>query len=120
MNGGAAPRRGSRRIIAISGETGYPPRGLLTEVDMPDDATTRWDISVSAETDRAVRSFLTEHGLKTTDLPRFVEEAVRWRVFDKTLEEVRARFADMAEADSTALIDEAVLAARQPDATRAV
>jgi hypothetical protein len=89
------------------------------EVDMPDDAITRWDIAVSEETDRVVRSFLTEHGLKATDLPKFVEEAVRWRVFDRTLEDVRAGFADMPEAELTALVDEAVLAARWPNAADA-
>ena len=49
---------------------------------MPND-TTRWTVSVSKETDIAVRSFLAQRGLKKGDLSKFIEEAVKWRVFDR-------------------------------------
>ena len=61
---------------------------------MPEN-TTRWTVSVSKETDIAVRSFLAQRGLKKGDLSKFVEDAVRWRVLDQTITEVRGKFADL-------------------------
>lgn len=80
---------------------------------MPDDTSTRWTVTVSKETDVALRSFLAQRGLKKGDLSKFVEEAVRWRVFDQTVADVRARFADLAPADLQDMIDEATAAVRQ-------
>ena len=79
---------------------------------MPGD-TTRWTVSVSKETDITVRSFLARRGMKKGDLSKFIEEAVKWRVFDQTLNEARGRFADVPPAEVEALIDEAVRAARE-------
>ena len=79
---------------------------------MPDD-TTRWTVSVSKETDIAVRSFLAQRGMKKGDLSKFIEEAVKWRVFNQTLAEVRGKFADIPPAELESLIDEAVSAARK-------
>jgi hypothetical protein len=79
---------------------------------MPDD-TTRWTVSVSKDTDIAVRSFLAQRGMKKGDLSKFIEEAVKWRVFDQTMTEVRSKFADMPPAELESLIDEAVAAARK-------
>ena len=80
---------------------------------MPADTTTRWTVSVSKDTDIVVRSFLAQRGLKKDDLSKFIEEAVRWRVFDQTLAEVRGKFADMPPDELETLIDEAVAAARK-------
>jgi hypothetical protein len=91
----------------------------MMEGAMPADATTRWTVSVSKETDIAVRSFLAQHGLEEGDLSKFVEEAVKWRVFDQTLAEVRRGFADLSPEEGEALVDEAlaaVRAGRVPDA----
>jgi hypothetical protein len=79
---------------------------------MPND-TTRWTVSVSKETDIAVRSFLAQRGLKKGDLSKFIEEAVRWRVFDQTLADVRSKFADVPPAELESLIDEAVMSVRK-------
>jgi hypothetical protein len=46
------------------------------------------------------------------DLSKFIEDAVKWRVLDQTLTEVRGKFADLAAEELQALIDEAVSAAR--------
>jgi hypothetical protein len=81
---------------------------------MPEN-TTRWTISVSKETDIAVRSFLAQRGLKKGDLSKFVEDAVRWRVLDQTLTEVRSKFADLPPEELEALIEEAVSSARKTD-----
>ncbi len=79
---------------------------------MPDD-TTRWTVSVSRETDIAVRSFLAQRGLKKGDLSKFIEDAVRWRVLDRTVAVARDKFADMPPEAFDALIDEAVAQTRQ-------
>lgn len=75
---------------------------------------TRWTVSVSKNTDIAVRSFLAQRGMKKGDLSRFIEEAVKWRVLDQTITEARSKFEDMAPDGLDALIGEAVTAARQP------
>ena len=80
------------------------------------DSTTRWTVSVSKDTDVAVRSFLAQRGLKKGDLSKFIEEAVRWRVLDQTLAEARDKFADLPPDEAEALIDEAVAATRRTDA----
>jgi hypothetical protein len=75
--------------------------------------STRWTVSVSKETDIAVRSFLAQRGMKKGDLSKFIEDAVRWRVFDQTVAEARGKFADMPQDELAALIEDAVGAARQ-------
>ena len=45
---------------------------------MPDDTTTRWTVSVSRDTDIAVRSFLAQRGMKKGNLSKFIENAVKW------------------------------------------
>jgi hypothetical protein len=84
-----------------------------TEKLMPNEPTTRWTVSVSRETDIAVRSFLAQRGLKKGDLSKFIEEAVRWRVLDQTIADARAKLADLPPEALQAMIDEAVDAARE-------
>jgi hypothetical protein len=73
---------------------------------------TRWTVSVSRETDIAVRSFLAQRGMKKGDLSKFIEEAVKWRVLDQTIAEARGKFADLPAEMLEAVIGEAVAAAR--------
>lgn len=80
---------------------------------MTGSTTTSWTVSVSRETDIAVRSFLAQRGLKKGDLSKFIEEAVKWRVLDQTMAEARSRFADLPPEEMDELIEEAVAAARQ-------
>lgn len=86
---------------------------------MADDTTTRWTVSVSKETDIAVRSFLARRGLKKGDLSKFIEEAVKWRVLDQTVAEARSKFADLPPEELEAAIEEAVAAARSGNARKA-
>lgn len=72
----------------------------------------RWTIKVSKGTDISLRSYLAQHGMKKGDLSKFVEEAVRWRVLDKTVAEVRERNASVTEGEIEAAIDEALAAVR--------
>jgi hypothetical protein len=83
---------------------------------MSDEATRRWTVPVSKETDVAVRDFLAARGMKEAELSKFIEEAVKWRVLDQTLAETRGKFADMPPQDLDDLINEAVAAARRPGA----
>lgn len=83
------------------------------------DDTTRWTVSVSKETDIAVRSFLAQRGMKKGDLSKFIEEAVKWRVLDRTIAEARSKFADLSPGELESLIDEAVAAAREPRSPKA-
>jgi hypothetical protein len=85
---------------------------------MPDD-TTRWTVSVSKQTDISVRSFLAQRGMKKGDLSKFIEDAVKWRVFDQTLAEVRGQFADMSPQELECLIDDAVGTARAHETPKA-
>lgn len=86
---------------------------------MASDATTRWTVSVSKETDIAVRTHLARRGMKKGDLSKFIEDAVKWRVFDQTLTETRAKFADLPPEELQSLIDQALDAARIPAAQKA-
>jgi hypothetical protein len=80
--------------------------------------TTRLTISWSKEADRALRTFLGSQGMKKGDLSKFIEEAVKWRVFDQTLAEVRGKFADVPPEGLESLIDVAVSAARETNARK--
>ena len=80
---------------------------------MPDTPVTRWTVSVSRDTDIAVRSFLAQRGMKKGDLSKFIEDAVKWRVLDQTMAEARAGFADLPPDDVEALVDEAMTAVRR-------
>ena len=73
---------------------------------------TRWNLSISEETDRAVRTFLARNGGKKGDLSRFVDEAVRRRVFDLTVNQVKERNAELDRQETLDLIDDEVSAAR--------
>lgn len=79
---------------------------------MTDDNTTRWTVTVSKDTDIAVRSLLAQRGLKKGDLSKFIEDAVKWRVFDQTLAETRAEFADLAPEALQDLVNEAAATIR--------
>ena len=68
----------------------------------------RWNLIVSKETDLTLRTFLGAQGAKKGDLSKFVEEAVQWRVFDRTVQDIKARNAGTDPGELQALIDEAV------------
>jgi hypothetical protein len=51
----------------------------------------RWNIKVSKKTDLTLRTFLGSKGMKKGDLSKFIEEAVRWRVFRLTTRDIKAR-----------------------------
>lgn len=72
------------------------------------DEGVRWTVTVSKETDTSLRSYLGGQGMKKGEMSRFVEEAVRWRLFDRTVQGVKARSRDLPAAELQAQIDQAV------------
>lgn len=72
----------------------------------------RWNLVISDQTNIVVRSFLAQRGFKKGDLSSFVEEAVRWRVFDQTLAQARAGFAGLDAQDADSLIEEVLAQVR--------
>ena len=70
--------------------------------------TTRLTITWSKQADLALRSFLGTQGLKKGDLSKFIEEAVRWRIFHQTVRQTRDAFAEVAPDKLQKMIDEAV------------
>lgn len=59
-------------------------------------STVRWNIAVSSETDRALRMLLARQGGRKGDLSRFIEDAVRARLFDETASMIKEENAERA------------------------
>jgi hypothetical protein len=68
----------------------------------------RWNIKVSKETDLSLRTFLGAQGAKKGDLSKFIEEAVRWRVFHRTVQDIKARNTDTDPDELQRIVDDAV------------
>jgi hypothetical protein len=65
----------------------------------------RWNIKVSKETDLTLRTYLGAQGMKKGDLSKFIEDAVRWRIFNRTVQDVKARNAGTDPGELQAIID---------------
>jgi hypothetical protein len=79
----------------------------------------RWTIKVSSDTDLSLRTYLGARGMRKGDLSKFVEEAVRWRMFDETVQRVKERNQDLPPERLEAEIATAVSAVRQGGRRRA-
>ena len=77
-----------------------------------EETAVRWSVKVSKETDLTLRTYLGSQGMKKGDLSKFIEEAVRWRVFHRTVQDIKMRNADTDSEELQSLIDEAVQAVR--------
>jgi hypothetical protein len=73
----------------------------------------RWNLKVSRDTDLSLRTYLGSRGMKKGDLSKFVEEAVRWRIFDQTVQKVKQGFAQIDAVEGQAMIDQAVAEVRR-------
>lgn len=80
----------------------------MTKNALPEPQTTRLTITWSRQADLALRSYLGAQGMKKGDLSKFIEEAVRWRIFHQTVRETREAFADVPADKLQNMIDEAV------------
>lgn len=67
-----------------------------------------WNIKVSKETDLTLRRFLGARGMKKSELSRFIEEAVRWRVLHRTVQSIKARNLKADPDELQHIVDEAV------------
>ena len=79
----------------------------------------RWTIKVSKETDLSLRTFLGAQGMKKGDLSKFVEDAVRWRMFDRRVQAFKDRNQDQPADELQAAIDQAVREVRKGRKRRA-
>jgi hypothetical protein len=78
------------------------------------DEMIRWNIVVSEETDTALRLLLAESGAsKKGEISKFVEDAVKRRIFDLTVEKIQNRNAKYSAEEITEAVDEAVAAVRR-------
>jgi Ribbon-helix-helix domain len=68
----------------------------------------RWSIKVSKDTDLTLRTYLGAQGMKKGDLSKFIEEAVRWRVLQCTIQDIRAHNADADPDEIQRIVDEAI------------
>jgi hypothetical protein len=75
---------------------------------MPEAEITRLTIVWSKDTDLALRSHLGAQGSKKGALSKFVEDAVKWRLFDKTVNQARKAFASMPESKLRDTIEDAI------------
>jgi stalled ribosome alternative rescue factor ArfA len=82
------------------------------------DESTRWTVKVSKETDVTLRTYLAQSGLRKGDLSKFIEEAVRWRVLDRTAAGVRERLGRTDPSELQTLIDDAVARVRAEHTAR--
>lgn len=80
---------------------------------MPETEITRLTVVWSKDTDLALRSYLGAQGLKKGALSKFVEDAVKWRLFDRTVNQVRAVFEDLSASELRTTIDDAVSTVRK-------
>lgn len=72
------------------------------------DGTTRVTITWSRQVDLALRSYLGAQGMKKGAISKFIEEAVRWRIFHQTVHQARKAFADVPPRELQQMINDAV------------
>jgi hypothetical protein len=72
----------------------------------------RWNIVVSEEVDLSLRRHLGARGMRKGDLSRFIEEAVRWRLLDETVQKVKARNKGKLPRKIAGQIDQALTESR--------
>ena len=79
---------------------------------MSEPETTPLTITWSKQADLILRSYLGAQGMKKGDISKFIEEAVRWRIFHDTVQTARAAFAEVPADELQKMIDDAVEDAR--------
>ena len=84
----------------------------MTKNPMSEPETTRLTITWSKQADLILRSYLGAQGMKKGDISKFIEEAVRWRIFHDTVQKARTAFGDVPPDELEKMIDEAVEDAR--------
>ena len=71
--------------------------------------TVRWNIDVSPDTDQSLRMHLAGQSRgRKGDMSHFVEEVVRARILELSVDQAKAVNAAVNEADLTAIVEEAI------------
>ncbi len=78
----------------------------------------RWNVKVSKKTDLTLRNFLGAEGAKKGALSKFIEDAVRWRMFHRTIQDIKQRNADTDPEELQAIVDGAVREVRAERAAK--
>ncbi len=74
----------------------------------------RWNVAVSAETDQSLRIFLASRGQgRKGDLSRFIEDAVRERVFKETAQAIKEQNREAAPGEIESAVAEALAWSRK-------
>lgn len=73
----------------------------------------RLTLSITRETESALHEFLAAQGMRQGDISGFVEDAVRWRLFDRTVQAIKTRHADSHGEELQAAIDDACAVVRR-------
>jgi hypothetical protein len=77
-------------------------------------AHARWNLVVSRDTDNSLRQFLAGQGRgRKGELSRFVEDAVRTRIFELEVEQAKAENSGLSAATIEDAVDEALEWARR-------
>jgi hypothetical protein len=59
-----------------------------------------------------LRSYLGSHGMKKGDLSKFIEDAVRWRIFNRTIQDIKANNAGADPDQLQSIVDQALAEVR--------
>jgi hypothetical protein len=78
----------------------------------------RWNVKVSKETDLTLRTYLGARGMRKGDLSKFIEEAVRWRIFNRTVRDIKSRNSNADPDELQAIIDASAREARAERRTK--
>jgi len=90
---------GADHVVSMTTPTGRC-RGILVDSNiLLDVAAVRWNIKVSKDTDLTLRTCLGAQGMKKGDVSKFIDEAVRRRVLQCTIQDIRARNANADPRD---------------------
>lgn len=68
----------------------------------------RWTLKVSKETDLELRTYLGSQGARKGDLAKFIEDAVRRRILQLTIDDIRQRNAGADPDEIQRIVDDAV------------
>ena len=102
-------------ILALAGSRiEYVYKHINTDKEVTPVNAVRWNVAVSADTDKSLRMFLAGNGGgRKRDLSRVIEEAVLAYIFDHTARQVKSGINDMSGDDIDSLVNEALDWARR-------
>ena len=81
---------------------------------MPNADQTRWTVTVSTATDRALRIFLAQRGLKKGDLSVFIEEAVNAHIQALKRSEIQDQGTASPEDPPPAVMEPVIVVSEPP------